>query len=153
MSKRDTLKSISHGWGRRALKTGRIAASVAKAGATRLVRASEEDDVAFGDALLAQMDEMKGFAMKIGQILSYMDGVLPEETAKTLRALQQGAKPVDFAVLRPRIEEALGAPLSDLFTSFDEEPIAAASIGQVHRATHGSRDVVVKVQYPHVADT
>jgi predicted unusual protein kinase regulating ubiquinone biosynthesis (AarF/ABC1/UbiB family) len=153
MGKRDRLRGIQKGLLRRTLKTGRIATSVAAAGAKRMVRTSESDDVYFGDSLLSHMDEMKGFAMKVGQILSYMDGVLPDSTAERLRALQQGSAAIDFDVLRPDVEESLGGSVESLFDTFDTEAIAAASIGQVHRATHAGRPVAVKVQYPGVADT
>lgn len=153
MAKRDTLKSISHGLGRRALKTGRIAASVASAGAKRAVRRSDEDDDAFGEALLQQMDEMKGLAMKVGQIVSYMDGVLPERTMEKLRALQQGATSLEWERIEPVLVEQLGMPVSEAFEALDTEPMAAASIGQVHRGQHDGQPVAVKVQYPYVRET
>ncbi|MFK7930152.1 MAG: ABC1 kinase family protein, partial [Myxococcota bacterium] len=153
MSKRDALKGITTGFARRTLKTGRIAASVAAAGAKRVVRTSTDDDAHFGEALLSQMDEMKGFAMKAGQILSYMDGALPPETARRLRALQKGSKPVEFDVLRPAAEASLGGTIEDLFERFDITPIASASIGQVHRASLDGQELAVKVQYPNVAST
>lgn len=153
MGKRDRLRGIQKGMLRRTLKTGRIATSVAAAGARRMVRTSESDDVHFGEALLDHMDEMKGFAMKVGQILSYMDGVLPETTAERLRALQQGSAAIDFEVLRPDVEASLGITVEDAFDAFEPDAIAAASIGQVHRATYEGRPVAVKLQYPGVADT
>ncbi len=153
MGKRDRLRGIQKGLLRRGLKTGRIATSVAAAGAKRMVRSSESDDVHFGESLLGHMDEMKGFAMKVGQILSYMDGVLPESTAERLRALQQGSAAIDFEVLKADVELSLGGTVDELFDAFDNDAIAAASIGQVHRATYEGRPVAVKLQYPGVADT
>jgi len=153
MSKRDALKGITKGFAKRGLKTGRMAASVAAAGAKRVVRTSDEDDAHFGDALLSQMDEMKGFAMKAGQILSYMDGALPPETARRLRALQKGSQPVELESLRPQVEASLGGTLDELFDRFDVTPIASASIGQVHRASLDGQEWAVKLQYPNVANT
>src|SRR5690606_38557125 len=70
-----------------------------------------------------------------------------------LSQLQQDAKPVSFKAIRKVIEEDLGEKIDDAFAEFEREPIAAASIGQVHRARlHDGRRVVVKVQYPGIAE-
>lgn len=96
---------------------------------------------------------MKGVAMKVGQILSYMDGVLPPETHAALVRLQLGATPVAFEVMARVIEDALGAPVGELFARFDPKPVASASVGQVYRAALGDREVAVKVQYPGIRNT
>lgn len=153
MGKRDKLKAITHSWAGRTLNTGRMAASAAGFAASRVLGSSEVGDARFGERLLDHMDEMKGFAMKVGQILSYVDGAVPPAVAEKLRALQAGVRPLEFDVVKGEIEAAFGAPLADLYDRFDVEPIAAASIGQVHRASTGGQEVAVKVQYPHVADT
>jgi len=146
-------RSIPRRLADRARRTARLAGSVATAGARRLVRRSEADDRLFGRALLDELDTMKGLAMKIGQILSYMDGTLPAETQAVLRQLQTGVEPLHIDVIRAQVEDAFERPLADLFDTFDPEPVAAASIGQVHQAAVTGTPVAVKVQYPHVQAT
>lgn len=138
---------------RRGRHIRRLVKAAAVAGGRRLIRTSEVDDRAFGDALLAELDTMKGMAMKVGQILSYMDGAVPAETQVALARLQRGVKPVEFAVIDGVIEASFGARAADCFDRFDVQPIAAASIGQVHRASTGGRELAVKVQYPGIRET
>jgi predicted unusual protein kinase regulating ubiquinone biosynthesis (AarF/ABC1/UbiB family) len=101
---------------------------------------------------------MKGAAMKLGQVMSFLDvGLVPEEFREEfqheLAKLRDAAPTVSFKQMRRVIEEDLGEPIREVFASFEEEPIAAASIGQVYRATlrDDGREVAVKVQYPGVA--
>ena len=82
--------SFSGGWADRLLSTGKVAASAAHLATRRLLGREGEQDGAIGEALAAELDRMKGMAMKVGQILSYFDGVLPEETHAALRVLQRG---------------------------------------------------------------
>jgi predicted unusual protein kinase regulating ubiquinone biosynthesis (AarF/ABC1/UbiB family) len=147
------LKGITHGWAQRALSTTRLAASAAQLATRRLVGASGETDFSIGIDLAAELDAMKGMAMKVGQILSYMDGILPEETHRALRTLQTGGRPVEFDTMRAVIEQELGGKLESLFDSFDPNPVASASIGQVYRAVLRGKPVAVKVQYPQVRET
>ncbi len=149
----EELDEIHHRWGQRALSTGRIAASAVRLAGRRLVGAEGDADRLLGERLARELDGMKGLAMKVGQILSYFDGVLPAETHEALRKLQKGARPVAFETMRQEIEEAFGEPVSALFEAFDDTPVAAASIGQVYRARFERREVAVKVQYPHVEKT
>lgn len=100
------------------------------------------------------LGELKGAAMKIGQMLATDPELLPPEMVAELSELQHSAPAMDFATVRTVIEDALGKRLEDVFDDFSEAPIGAASIGQVHRArTVDGTDVAVKVQYPGIADT
>jgi predicted unusual protein kinase regulating ubiquinone biosynthesis (AarF/ABC1/UbiB family) len=120
-------------------------------------RASQQQ-LKSAQALVKVLGSMRGAAMKVGQTLSAVDlGLVPEDIRpqfqEILASLQHDAKPVSFKSIRKVIEEDLEEKLSDAFASFEEEPIAAASIGQVHRATlDDGRTVAVKVQYPGIAE-
>ncbi len=106
-----------------------------------------------GELIAKTLGELKGAVMKVGQMASIAGDILPREIADPLRALQREAPPMEFSVIAEQIERELGSPPELLFTNFDREPFAAASIGQVHRATSDDgREVVVKVQYPGVDD-
>jgi predicted unusual protein kinase regulating ubiquinone biosynthesis (AarF/ABC1/UbiB family) len=99
------------------------------------------------------MGAMKGAMMKLAQMASYVDAGLPEPYREALASLQANAPPMTAALAAQVIEEELGSPPERLFAAFVPEPLAAASIGQVHAArTRDGRDVVVKVQYPGVAE-
>jgi predicted unusual protein kinase regulating ubiquinone biosynthesis (AarF/ABC1/UbiB family) len=107
--------------------------------------------------IVAALGTMKGAAMKLGQVMSFLDvGLVPEqyreEFQHELAKLRDAAPTVSFKQMRKVIEEDLEAPIEEVFSSFQEEPIAAASIGQVYKARlEDGRDVAVKVQYPGVA--
>jgi predicted unusual protein kinase regulating ubiquinone biosynthesis (AarF/ABC1/UbiB family) len=97
------------------------------------------------------LGNMKGALMKIGQLASFLDDGLPEPMRQALATLQQDAPPMSAALAASVVEQDLGQSPDALFAEWDPTPIAAASIGQVHRAmTHDGRAVAVKVQYPGV---
>ncbi|HEX2736081.1 MAG TPA: AarF/ABC1/UbiB kinase family protein [Polyangiaceae bacterium] len=103
------------------------------------------------------LGNMRGLAAKIGQTLSYVDGVIPEAQRETyekaLRKLRDATPRSSPEAIRDVIESELGAKVSDLFAEFQGVPFASASIGQVHRAKlPDGRDVAVKVQHPGIAD-
>jgi predicted unusual protein kinase regulating ubiquinone biosynthesis (AarF/ABC1/UbiB family) len=153
---------------RRTATVGRLAASEAvkqfgtrAANVARSEEASEEAlakrQLETAKQIVAALGTMKGAAMKLGQVMSFLDvGLVAEEYREEFQAelakLRDAAPTVSFKQMRRVIEDDLEEPISEIFGSFDEQPIAAASIGQVYRATlHDGREVAVKVQYPGVA--
>ncbi len=153
---------------RRSAKIGGLAASQAlrQAGtvAGNVVRSKEGREAALerrnleaAEQIVTALGTMKGAAMKVGQVLSFLDaGLVPpehrEEFQRKLARLRDAAPTVTFKEMSRVIEQELDEPLEDTFAEFETEPIAAASIGQVYRARlQDGREVAVKVQYPGVA--
>jgi ubiquinone biosynthesis protein len=102
-----------------------------------------------GRRLRDMLDELGPTFVKFGQLLSTRPDIVPADIVDELRQLQDRARPESFANIRTVVEGELGLTIEQVFTEFDELPIAAASIGQVHRARLPSGDeVVVKVQRP-----
>jgi predicted unusual protein kinase regulating ubiquinone biosynthesis (AarF/ABC1/UbiB family) len=120
-------------------------------------RAAEKRQLEAAEQIVEVLGQMKGAAMKIGQVASFIDlaGMPPEVSDRfqqKLAELRDAAPKVPFKDMRKVIEQDLDDKLGDLFADFEEEPLAAASIGQVYRAElHDGRRVAVKVQYPGVA--
>jgi len=107
------------------------------------------------EAMLKTLGEMKGLPLKLGQMASYIDGLAPpgyeEKFQQVLKKLQDKAPPLSAEAARKVIREELGAVPEEVFASWEPEPFAAASIGQVHRATtRAGEAVAVKVQYPGI---
>jgi predicted unusual protein kinase regulating ubiquinone biosynthesis (AarF/ABC1/UbiB family) len=95
--------------------------------------------------------EMKGVMIKVGQFLSSRKDFLPDEYIEELSELQDQVPPHDFGEIRQRIIDELGSVPEEIFAEFEKEPIAAASLGQVHRAVlKDGREAAVKVQYPGI---
>lgn len=106
------------------------------------------------DRIVETMGQLKGAAMKIGQMLSIDTDGLPPEFVDRLSALQRSAPPMDWDTLRGQVESALDRPIDEAYQFFDPDPIGSASIGQVHRARlFDGTDVAVKIQYPGIAAT
>src|SRR3954454_1227065 len=125
---------------RRASRLTGAAAGMATREAAARALGSNRQRLKTAHALVKVFSGMRGAAMKIGQTLSAVDlGLVPEEIRPEFQAilaqLQEGAEPVSFRSIRGVVEDDLGERMSRLFADFGEEPIAAASIGQVHRAT------------------
>lgn len=143
----------------RKLPTGRLGRLVRLVGVSARTGASLLVSGDAGAAAAAQAAEvlgtLRGLAAKVGQMASYVDGVVPEthraayETA--LRGLRAAAPTSSPAEIRRVVEEDLNAPIDKLFASWEEQPFASASIGQVHRATlEDGRRLAVKVQHPGI---
>lgn len=148
--------------GKRVLKLAGMTASIASksvANSIRNLTADEEQKNAarsqlfqdIGIQIADTLGEMKGAVMKVGQIASQYKDIFPPEVAKAIAKLQRQAPAMPFAAIQQQVEKELGKPLNQIFSSFETEPFAAASIGQVHRAIlPNGQAVVVKVQYPGV---
>jgi predicted unusual protein kinase regulating ubiquinone biosynthesis (AarF/ABC1/UbiB family) len=138
-------------------QTGTRAANVTRSeeGASA---AMERRQIEAAEQIVTVLGGMKGAAMKVGQVLSFMDvGLVPEqyreEFQRKLAELRDAAPQVSFDQMKKVVEDDLDGPLSDHFSDFDPDAIAAASIGQVYRASLlDGREVAVKVQYPGIND-
>jgi predicted unusual protein kinase regulating ubiquinone biosynthesis (AarF/ABC1/UbiB family) len=134
---------------------GRVGVSVASQQLLNLGRSAENRRQATSQNLVdnalrivATLGELKGAAMKVGQMLSLHETLLPPEVAAVLRTLQREAPRIPFEVVGYELDSALPR-WRQIFATIEPEAFAAASIGQVHRATLADgRQVAVKIQYP-----
>ena len=94
------------------------------------------------------LGNLKGPIMKIAQLLSTVPDLLPEKYTKELTKLQSSAPPMGWNFVKRRMKNELGDEWLNFFESFEKEPFAAASLGQVHKASFNGNEVVCKLQYP-----
>lgn len=144
------------------IKVGSTYASTAArkvfASAERRIELDAERELKTADAITERLGNMKGALMKLGQMASYVDEGLPGPLREALAQLQSNAPPMSAELAAQVIREELGRGPDELFVEWDPQPLASASIGQVHRAvvvdpdTGLERAVAVKVQYPGVAE-
>ena len=124
-------------------------ALAARVGVNRLRGGGRATDA---KALASALGSMKGPLMKVAQMLSTIPDVLPADFAAELMRLQSQAPPMGAAFVRRRMQAELGPNWRDRFSEFDLKPAAAASLGQVHRATSlGGEQLACKLQYPDMA--
>jgi len=104
--------------------------------------------------LLGTMGYLRGAIMKIGQFLGNLPQILPHELVEIFESLQFEAPPMHYAFIREMFLDELGQEPEEVFATFEKNAFAAASLGQVHRATlHNGQEVAVKIQYPNIAET
>jgi predicted unusual protein kinase regulating ubiquinone biosynthesis (AarF/ABC1/UbiB family) len=156
---------LTTGRARRVLKVGSLTTSVGTSylwqALKRPFQSSEQTERDLLDAhvrnavrIVEGSTELKGAFMKLVQMLSMRNDLLPAEALDVLATVQSSVPPMDAAAIRKQITRELGAPPEKLFADFETEAFAAASLGQVHRARlPGGEDVVVKIQYPGVEKT
>ena len=162
---RKTESRLTRGRARRVLKVGELATSV---GTSYVWEALKSPFRSKGQRQQALLDthirnavrivesskELKGAFMKLVQMLSMRDDMLPAEALSVLSVVQSQVPPMAYAEIRAQVKRELGRTPEQLFRAFDEEAFAAASLGQVHRAVlKDGTEVVVKVQYPGVDET
>jgi predicted unusual protein kinase regulating ubiquinone biosynthesis (AarF/ABC1/UbiB family) len=140
---------------RLAYLTARTTGDVLAAQARRRLSGNEvpHDDLRkAGERILATLGELKGAALKLGQALAMDPDALPEEARGVVaKLLSQAPERMEFAQVAEVVRAELGEEPDDLFAAFEREPMAAASLGQVHAARMpDGREVVVKVQYPGI---
>ena len=111
-----------------------------------------QDAVEMALTLYQDMDQLKGLVMKFGQMASYMSTQLPPEAQRVIAKLQAEASALPFFEIKSLLVKELGQPIEEVFDEFGAEAIAAASIGQVHKAVYQGNPVAVKVQYPGVRE-
>jgi ubiquinone biosynthesis protein len=143
-----------HGFGELVQRTG----LGAQLGIGRRPDDAAQGAISVGERIRLVLTELGPSFIKLGQILSTRRDVIPADIIEQLSRLQDDVPPVPFAELRPQLEQELGATVEEIYATFDETPLASASIGQVYRATLRRPDgetpveVVVKLQRPNIRD-
>ncbi len=165
MAAAKSKSSITRGRAKRVLKVGELATSVGSSYVWQALRwpfrnADQRQqgllDTHIKNAIkiVERSKELRGAFMKLVQMLSMRDDMLPAEALQVLSVVQSSVPPMDYALIRKQVTRELGRPPEQLFALFESEAFAAASLGQVHKARlKTGEDVVVKVQYPGVEET
>lgn len=118
------------------------------------LRLRDEANLQAAVRLLGSMSYLRGGMQKIGQALANYPTLVPDEFVEVLGALHFEAPPMHFSLLREMVRNELGGEPEQVFASFETQALAAASLGQVHRARlKTGEEVAVKIQYPHIAST
>ncbi|MES2662755.1 MAG: AarF/ABC1/UbiB kinase family protein [Pseudomonadota bacterium] len=155
MSAKDSQRARQRSW-RLATMSASVASQVMKHKAAKWLGRSNQDSNEvyrkIGSELAQTLGQMKGLALKAGQVLAQIKDLLPPEIVEALSALRHEAEPVDFSLLEPLLLKAVGRPLKEVFAEINTTAIGAASLGQVHYARlHSGEEVAIKIQYPEVA--
>jgi ubiquinone biosynthesis protein len=148
---------VKHGFGELVARTDLGALVPFRGGKSAENGEAEKRRISFAERLRLALQDLGPSFVKLGQILSTRGDLLPADVVRELKKLQEDVPPIPVEDVKREIEETLGAPVSEVFATFEETPLASASIGQVHRATlktpQGEVKVAVKVQRPRIRAT
>ncbi|HUI25505.1 MAG TPA: AarF/ABC1/UbiB kinase family protein, partial [Candidatus Kryptonia bacterium] len=160
-----TSSALTRGRAKRVFRVGELATSVGSSYVVEALkwpfRSADKRQQGMLDThirnavkLVESSQQLKGAFMKLVQMLSMRDDILPPQALDVLSVVQSHVPPMEYPLIREQVKRELGKYPEDLFASFDETAFAAASLGQVHAARlPNGEEVVVKVQYPGVDET